>query len=124
MWWVPTQPEEALAVMKAWGFRLVTMKGFTWHKTNRIKGNSAIVWGTSPGPNRRLLFAVRGRLPVRLDASICQHIAPRREHSAKPVVFREMLQRLVGDIPGLNYFARQTYLVGIVGEMNVTVVSG
>lgn len=32
MWWVPTQPEEALLVVKAWGFRLMTMKGFTWNK--------------------------------------------------------------------------------------------
>ena len=29
MWWVPTQPEEALQVMRSWGFRLMTMKGFT-----------------------------------------------------------------------------------------------
>lgn len=29
MWWVPTQPVEALKVMEAWGFRLMTMKGFT-----------------------------------------------------------------------------------------------
>ncbi|MEB1001625.1 MT-A70 family methyltransferase [Citrobacter freundii] len=108
MWWVPTQPEEALAVMKAWGFRLVTMKGFTWHKTNRIKGNSAIGMGHLTRANSEdCLFAVRGRLPARLDASICQHItAPRGEHSAKPVVFREMLQRLVGDIPRIELFAR------------------
>ncbi|HGU1050788.1 TPA: MT-A70 family methyltransferase, partial [Escherichia coli] len=29
MWWVPTQPAEALKVIEAWGFRLMTMKGFT-----------------------------------------------------------------------------------------------
>lgn len=32
MWWVPTQPLEALKVVEAWGFRLMTMKGFTWIK--------------------------------------------------------------------------------------------
>ncbi len=32
MWWVPTQPIEALKVVEAWGFRLMTMKGFTWNK--------------------------------------------------------------------------------------------
>lgn len=26
MWWVPTQPLEALRVVEAWGFRLMTMK--------------------------------------------------------------------------------------------------
>ncbi|MGF5023975.1 MT-A70 family methyltransferase, partial [Klebsiella pneumoniae] len=45
MWWVPTQPLEALRVVEAWGFRLMTMKGFTWHKTNKHKGNSAIGMG-------------------------------------------------------------------------------
>ena len=84
------------------------MNGFTWHKTNRIKGNSAIGMGHLTRANSEdCLFAARGRLPVRLDASICQHItAPRGEHSAKPVVFREMLQRLVGEIPRIELFAR------------------
>lgn len=45
MWWVPTQPAEALKVVEAWGFKLMTMKGFTWHKTNKHKGNSAIGMG-------------------------------------------------------------------------------
>ena len=108
MWWVPTQPEEALAVMKSWGFRLITMKGFTWHKTNKHKGNSAIGMGHLTRANSEdCLLAVRGRLPARLDASICQHVtAPRGEHSAKPAVFREMLQRLVGEIPRIELFAR------------------
>ncbi|EMH2329687.1 hypothetical protein RRR72_001368 [Citrobacter freundii] len=108
MWWVPTQPEEALTVMKAWGFRLITMKGFTWHKTNKHKGNSAIGMGHLTRANSEdCLFAVRGRLPARLDASICQHVtAPRGGHSTKPAVFREMLQRLVGEIPRIELFAR------------------
>lgn len=55
MWWVPTQPVEALKVMEAWGFRLMTMKGFTWHKTNKHKGNSAHRYGPhDPCEQRRL----------------------------------------------------------------------
>jgi N6-adenosine-specific RNA methylase IME4 len=109
MWWVPTQPVEALKVVEAWGFRLMTMKGFTWHKTNRNKGNSAIGMGHMTRANSEdCLFAVRGRLPVRLDASICQHItAPRMEHSAKPPVIREKLVQLLGDVPRIELFARE-----------------
>ncbi|WP_268258588.1 MT-A70 family methyltransferase, partial [Serratia marcescens] len=67
MWWVPTQPEEALQVMRSWGFRLMTMKGFTWHKTNRVKGNSAIGMGHMTRANSEdCLFAVRGKLPPRI----------------------------------------------------------
>ena len=93
MWWVPTQPVEALKVMEAWGFRLMTMKGFTWHKTNKHKGNSAIGMGHMTRANSEdCLFAVRGKLPARMDASICQHVtAPRLENSRKPDVIREKL---------------------------------
>lgn len=91
MWWVPTQPVEALKVVEAWGFRLMTMKGFTWHKTNKHKGNSAIGMGHMTRANSEdCLFAVRGKLPARMDASICQHVtAPRLENSRKPDVIRE-----------------------------------
>lgn len=108
MWWVPTQPLEALKVVEAWGFRLMTMKGFTWHKTNRRKGNSAIGMGHMTRANSEdCLFAVKGRLPERLDASICQHItAPRLDHSAKPQVVRDMLVKLLGDVPRIELFSR------------------
>jgi hypothetical protein len=60
------------------GFKLMTMKGFTWHKTNKHKGNSAIGMGHMTGEQRRLPVAVRGKLPARMDASICQR------HGAAP----------------------------------------
>jgi len=108
MWWVPTQPMEALKVMDAWGFRLMTMKGFTWHKTNKHKGNSAIGMGHMTRANSEdCLFAVRGKLPPRMDASICQHItSPRMEHSAKPQIIRDSLVRLLGEVPRIELFAR------------------
>ena len=110
MWWVPTQPREALKVIDMWGFRLVTMKGFTWHKTNPKKGNSAIGMGHLTRANSEdMLFAVRGKFPHRLDASIIQHVtAPRGRHSEKPAVFRDLLVKLVGDIPRIELFARQS----------------
>ncbi|HEA0345769.1 TPA: adenine methylase [Salmonella enterica] len=110
MWWVPTQPVEALKVVEAWGFRLMTMKGFTWHKTNKHKGNSAIGMGHMTRANSEdCLFAVRGKLPTRMDASICQHVtAPRMENSRKPDVIREKLVQLLGDVPRIELFARQS----------------
>jgi N6-adenosine-specific RNA methylase IME4 len=108
MWWVPTQPLEALKVVEAWGFRFMTMKGFTWHKTNKHKGNSAIGMGHMTRANSEdCLFAVKGKLPERLDASICQHItAPRMEHSAKPPIIRHRLIQLLGDVPRIELFSR------------------
>lgn len=108
MWWVPTMVEEALAVMRAWGFRLMTMKGFTWHKTNRRNGSSAMGMGHLTRANTEdCLFAVRGRLPLRRNASIIQHFsAPRMEHSAKPPVVRDKLEQLIGDVPRIELFCR------------------
>lgn len=108
MWWVPTQPVEALKVMEAWGFRLMTMKGFTWHKTSKNKGNSAIGMGHMTRANSEdCLFAVKGKLPKRIDKSICQHVtAPRLENSRKPDVIREKLVQLLGDVPRIELFAR------------------
>lgn len=108
MWWVPTMPLEALKVVEAWGFRLMTMKGFTWHKTNKHKGNSAIGMGHMTRANSEdCLFAVRGKLPERINASICQHItAPRFDNSAKPPEVRELLVRLLGEVPRIELFGR------------------
>ncbi|RTY53657.1 S-adenosylmethionine-binding protein [Pantoea sp. YU22] len=108
MWHVPTQPTEALKVIEAWGFRLMTMKGFTWAKTNRKKGNHAIGMGHMTRANSEdMLFAVRGKLPKRFNAGICQlQTFPRTEHSAKPVEFRDLLVKLVGDVPRIELFCR------------------
>ncbi|OTA14162.1 DNA methyltransferase [Xenorhabdus vietnamensis] len=109
MWWVPSMPNEALEVVKSWGFRFMTMKGFTWHKVNKHRGNSAIGMGHMTRANSEdCLFAVKGKLPRRLDASICQHVtASRMEHSAKPPVIRDKLVQLLGDIPRIELFARE-----------------
>ncbi|KMI19093.1 hypothetical protein SM86_03131 [Klebsiella pneumoniae] len=52
---------------------------------------------------------VRGKLPARMDASICQHVtAPRLENSRKPDIIREKLVQLLGDVPRIELFARQS----------------
>ena len=48
MWWVPPMPAEALKVVDAWGFRLMTMKGFTWHKTHAKSGKDCMGMGNWP----------------------------------------------------------------------------
>lgn len=109
MWWVPTMVEEALQVVKAWGFRLMTMKGFTWHKTcKNQQDKSAMGMGHMTRANSEdVLFAVCGKMPERQCASIIQHFsAPRMEHSAKPDYPRQKLVELVGDVPRIELFAR------------------
>lgn len=110
MWWVPPMPVEALELMKAWGFRLHNMKGFTWGKTYpKSTDKFALGMGHLTRSNSEdMLFAVKGKMLPRLDASISQlQIFPRGEHSAKPPQFRDLLVRLVGDVPRIELFARE-----------------
>ena len=107
MWWVPTQPMEALALVEAWGFKFMTMKGFTWHKrTKNFK--SHIGMGTLTRANTEdCLFAKRGR-PKRIDAAVRQFMDELKgEHSRKPRETRWRLERLLGDVPRLELFARE-----------------
>lgn len=108
MWWVPPMPMEALAVVEAWGFRLTTMKGFTWHKQTK-HGKSHFGMGHWTRANTEdCLFAVRGK-PKRVCAGVRQFIdAPIGIHSQKPSEARDRLVTLMGDIPRLEMFARSS----------------
>lgn len=107
MWWVGAQPEEALKVVRWWGFELKTMFGFVWHKVTK-NGLDAFGMGhLTRQDSECVLFATRGKFK-RASASVRSFVeAPLREHSRKPDVVRERLVELVGDIPRIELFARQ-----------------
>ena len=107
MWHVGPMPEEALLLVKAWGFKLKTMKGFSWHKETK-RGKSHFGMGNWTRANTEdCLFAVRGK-PKRICAGVRQYIsAPVRGHSRKPDEARGRLVELVGDVPRLEMFARE-----------------
>lgn len=106
MWWVAPMPLEALRVVTAWGFKLTTMKGFTWHKRTK-NGLSHFGMGHWTRSNSEdCLFAVKGK-PKRVSASVSQLIeAPRGRHSEKPAEVRDRLVRLMGDVRRVELFAR------------------
>lgn len=108
MWWVMPQPAEALAIVKAWGFKLKTMGGFTWHKVYAKSGKSFMGMGHWSRANAECcLFAIKGK-PKRVDASVRAFIeSPWRGHSAKPPEIRDRLVQLMGDVPRIELFARE-----------------
>lgn len=106
MWHVAPMPLEALSVVTAWGFKLKTMKGFTWVKrtTNGLRHFGMGHWTRANSED--CLFAVRGH-PKRVSAAVSQLIeAPVREHSRKPDEARDRLVQLMGDVPRIELFAR------------------
>lgn len=106
MWWVGPMPQEAIDVVKGWGFKLKTMKGFTWHKKT-IHGKDCFGGGSYTRCNSEdCLFATRGKR-IRASASVPQILeAVRRDHSRKPDEIYLRLEKLLGDVPRIELFAR------------------
>ena len=110
MWATFPQLPEALRLIKAWGFNYKSV-AFVWLKKNKkanswfyglgfwIRGNAEIC-----------LLATRGH-PKRQAADIHQLIiSPIEAHSKKPDEARDKIVALMGDLPRVELFARQTPL--------------
>lgn len=106
MWYVSSQPQEALDLVKAWGFTLKNMNAFIWRKlsTNLIPHFGMGYW-TRAGAECALI-ATRGK-----PKAECRSIRQVRDevigaHSEKPAIFRDDIVKLCGDVPRLEMFAR------------------
>lgn len=103
----------AIRVIEAWGLHYRGV-AFNWVKT-RLDGGVIGAQGippTSTKPTSELcLFATtqkKGRPFPLLDAAVPQVILhPRGRHSEKPPVIREYIERLYGDRPRIELFARE-----------------
>ena len=106
MWWVNPMPDDALAVVRAWGFELKTMAGFTWVKTTK---HGKWHWGMGHRTRANTeccLLATKGR-PRVIDHGVHQLVvAMKREHSQKPDEVPDRLVQLMGDVPRIELFAR------------------
>lgn len=107
--WVtfPTLPD-AFKVLEAWGFTYKTV-AFVWVKRN--KKSPSWFWGLGHWTRANAemcLLATRGK-PKRISAAVHQIIdSPIEEHSKKPDETRTRIVELVGDLPRIELFARQT----------------
>lgn len=69
LWWVASQPKEALTVLEAWGFEMKTMTGFVWVKrTKHDKPFFGMGFHTRQG-SENCLIATRGKV-ARASASV------------------------------------------------------
>jgi N6-adenosine-specific RNA methylase IME4 len=108
--WVGTHPKEAISLVEHWGFNLHSMDGFVWQKTDS-NGNPSFGCGgyTRKGGAESVLFALRGR-PKVVNRAISHIIkAPRGKHSEKPKAINRALDLLLGDVPKIELFARDTF---------------
>jgi N6-adenosine-specific RNA methylase IME4 len=105
LWRVASMQEEALAVMKAWGFTLKTE--IVWQK---LTANGLPWFGmgrTVRASHETCLIGVRGRPPV-LNRSIRSTFsAPYTRHSGKPEEFFDLVEQLSPG-PYVELFARRS----------------
>ena len=133
MWYTSAFARQADALATHWGFEVKTMKLFTWVKLNKnyhqnitksmkksgcmnaddvfnlISDQLRFGLGNYTRANSEdCLIAVRGKGIQRINKSVSQIIlAPIGEHSAKPHEARIRLERLYGNVPRVELFARQ-----------------
>ena len=98
--------QEAFKVIESWGFNYSTC-AFVWIKKNKQKDTPFVGCGAWTRANSELcLLATKGNI-MRLDASVSQVVeSPIEEHSKKPDIVRELITKLVGELPRVELFCR------------------
>ena len=108
MWITFPCMQEALQVLEAWGFEYKTT-AFVWIKQNRV--SDGLFWGMGywTRANAELcILATKGH-PKRASAGVHQVIMSHiEEHSKKPEEARNRIVQLMGDVPRIELFARQS----------------
>jgi N6-adenosine-specific RNA methylase IME4 len=117
LWVCQAQLKQALALIEAWGFSYKTV-GYYWMKTkggihnqDRFFYNDHDVrlgmgYHTRAGCEQ-LWIATRGKGYKRLSKGEPQVLmSPLREHSRKPDEIASSIERLVGNVPRIELFAR------------------
>lgn len=99
--------QEALDVIKAWGFVYKTL-GFSWIKTNKRNGKPFFGIGYYTKSNCEIcLIGVKGK-PIKVSNRVSSVIiAPKGNHSEKPNIVRDKIVEFCGDISRIELFARQ-----------------
>ncbi len=107
LWATFPRLEQALEVIKAWGFTYKTL-GFSWIKTNKNNGKPFFGVGYYTKSNAEVcLIGVKGK-PIKVSNFVSSVlITPREEHSKKPDIVRDKIVELVGNVPRIELFARQ-----------------
>ena len=108
LWATFPQLPEALRLIREWGFTYKSV-AFVWLKKNRKADSWFYGLGFWTRANAEVcLLATRGH-PKRQAANIHQFIiSPIEAHSKKPDETRDKIVALMGDLPRVELFARQT----------------
>lgn len=108
MWTTDAHLEEAMKVIKSWGFKYKTI-GFTWLKKEKSGVQSCYVGFWTLKCGEICLLATKGNMSKYLKKRNVRQLveATRGRHSEKPQEVRNRIVEMFGDIPRVELFARQ-----------------
>ncbi len=108
MWVTLPKLNEFMEVVKSWGFEYKST-AFVWCKKNKKSDSFFLGLGRWTRANPEIcILATKGK-PKRLSNSVRQlQVFPIEKHSKKPDKFKDLILELVGDLPRIELFARQT----------------
>ena len=107
LWCVDPLLDRGFDVLRAWGFRYVSV-AFTWAKRTKLDQGWHMGAGYTTRANpETCLLGVTGQMR-RHSAAVRQLVVePVREHSRKPDRIHDDIVRLYGDLPRCELFSRQ-----------------
>lgn len=105
MWTTYPMMDEAIGLIKTWGFNYKTV-AFTWIKKT-VKGKDHFGMGHWTRANPEIvLLGIRGK-PKVINHGVRNIVYSQvREHSRKPDEIRDLIVQLLGDLPRIELFAR------------------
>lgn len=111
MWWVGAMPQEAIDLVHAWGFKLCNMNGFVWDKETKHGKDHFGMGHITRASTESAITAYRGKLSnLIVDRGVRSRIrAKAGRHSEKPHEFRQAIEKLCGDVPRIELFARAEF---------------
>lgn len=108
MWVTFPNLQEGLDTIAAWGFKYKTL-GFSWLKTNKKAGTPFFGIGSYTRSNCEVcLIGIKGKPKMASRAVSSALLAPVGRHSAKPPEVRERIVKLMGEVPRIELFARES----------------
>lgn len=116
MWYLNSMPQDALEIGKAWGFKkFLSMNGIVWRKLTKNNLEHFGMGHCTRAATESVMVMYNGSITKLIkDKSIRNMLtAPmpvdengKYIHSAKPPEAREIVEKLCGDVPRLEMFAR------------------
>jgi len=105
LWRVSSMPQEALDVVRAWGF--VPKSEIVWVKQTVSRKLAFGMGHYVRNAHETAIIAVRGRARVARRNQRSVFFAPVGPHSAKPEVFYDLVEEMCGRGPYAELFARR-----------------